>query len=323
VFWTFLFPVLMAAGLGIAFRSRPEGPAKVAVLAAGPGATELAVRLDSSPLLEAEVLDDSAAARALRTGKVAVVVVPAGPTAVEYRFDHTRPEGVSARRLVDDMVQRQAGRADPVAVREVRLEERGSRYIDFLIPGLLGMNLLGSGVWGIGFSIVDARRKRLLKRLVATPMSRASYLLSFIISRLAMLVLEAGLLLAFGALAFGVPLRGSLVALFLISLLGALAFGGLGLLIASRPKTIEGASGLMNLAMVPMWVFSGVFFSSSRFPPLLQPLVQALPLTAVNDALRANMLEGAGLAQVAPELGIIAAWLVVCFAIALRIFRWQ
>src|SRR6185436_14246962 len=130
----------------------------------------------------------------------------------------------------------------PVAVREVRLEERGSRYIDFLIPGLLGMNLLGSGVWGIGFSIVDARRKRLLKRLVATPMSRASYLLSFIISRLEMLVLEAGLLLAFGALAFGVPLRGSLVALFLISLLGALAFGGLGLLIAARPKTIEGAS---------------------------------------------------------------------------------
>jgi ABC-type multidrug transport system permease subunit len=251
------------------------------------------------------------------------VVVPEGPAAVEYRFDHTRPEGISARRLVDDMVQRQAGRADPVAVREVRLEERGSRYIDFLIPGLLGMNLLGSGVWGIGFSIVDARRKRLLKRLVATPMSRASYLLSFIISRLAMLVLEAGLLLAFGALAFGVPLRGSLVALFLISLLGALAFGGLGLLIAARPKTIEGASGLMNLAMVPMWVFSGVFFSSSRFPPLLQPLVQALPLTAVNDALRANMLEGAGLAQVAPELGIIAAWLVVCFAIALRIFRWQ
>lgn len=323
VFWTFLFPVLMAAGLGIAFRSRPEAPAKVAVLASAPGAAELAARLDESPLLEAQALDDSAAARALRTGRVAVVVVPQSSMAMVYRFDDTRPEAISARRIVDDLIQRQAGRADPVQVSEARLQERGSRYIDFLIPGLLGMNLMGSGVWGIGFSIVDSRRKGLLKRLVATPMSKAAFLLSFIISRLSMLVLEAGLLLVFGALAFGVPLRGSIAALALISLLGALAFGGLGLLIASRAKTIEGASGLMNLAMVPMWVLSGVFFSSARFPAFVQPLVQALPLTAVNDALRANMLEGAGLAQVAPELGIIAAWLVVCFAIALKIFRWQ
>jgi ABC-type multidrug transport system permease subunit len=185
------------------------------------------------------------------------------------------------------------------------------------------MNLLGSGIWGIGFSVVDARRKRLLKRLVATPMSKAAYLASFIISRLAMLVLEAGLLVAFGMLAFGVPMRGSIGTLVLICLVGALAFGGLGLLVAARPRTIEGASGLMNLAMVPMWVFSGVFFSSARFPQVIQPFVQALPLTAVNDALRATMLEGAGLAEVAPELAIVLAWMVVCFVIALKIFRWQ
>jgi ABC-type polysaccharide/polyol phosphate export permease len=323
VFWTFLFPVLMAAGLGIAFRNRPESATRIGVLAAAPGAAALAGSLDSNRLIEARVLDDSSAARELRTGRVTLIVAPHRPDSIEYRFDDTRPDGIAARRLVDDVLQRAAGRADPVLVVETLIQERGSRYIDFLIPGLLGMNLLGSGIWGIGFSVVDARRKRLLKRLVATPMSRASYLLSFILSRLTMLVFEAALLLGFGSLVFGVPMRGSLLALGVICLLGALAFGGLGLLVAARPRTIEGASGLMNLAMVPMWVGSGVFFSSARFPEVVQPFIQALPLTAVNDALRANMLEGASLAGVAPELAIVAAWLVVCFAVALRIFRWQ
>lgn len=323
IFWAFLFPVLMTAGLGIAFRSRPEAPSKVAIQAGAPAASEAMARLTGNPLLEPALMDDSAAARALRTGRVALVVIARSADNVEYRFDDTRPEGISARRVVDDALQRGAGRSDPVLVSEARVREKGSRYIDFVVPGLLGMNLLGSGIWGIGFSVVDARRKRLLKRLVATPMSKAAYLASFIISRLTMLVLEAGLLVAFGILAFGVPLRGALGALLLICLLGSLAFGGLGLLVAARPRTLEGASGLMNLAMVPMWVFSGVFFSASRFPEVIQPFVQALPLTAVNDALRANMLEGASLAQVAPELAIVVAWMIASFLLALRIFRWQ
>jgi ABC-2 type transport system permease protein len=323
VFWTFLFPVLMTAGLGIAFRSKPEERARVAVLASAPAAESAAARLRGNRLLDVQLLDDSAAERALRTGKIALVIVPQALAAVEYRFDDTRPEGIAARRLADDALQRAGGRSDPVTVRESRLRARGSRYVDFVVPGLLGMNLLGSGVWGIGFSIVEARRKRLLKRLIATPMPKASYLASFILSRLSLLVLEAGVLLLFARLVFGVPLRGSFIALALICLLSALAFGGLGLLVASRARTVEGASGLMNLTMVPMWVFSGIFFSSARFPEVIQPVVQALPLTAVNNALRANMLEGATLAQVAPELAIVGAWLVVCFAVALRIFRWQ
>jgi ABC-type multidrug transport system permease subunit len=323
IFWTFLFPVLMAAGLGLAFRGRPEEPSRIAVLSGAPAAAEVAGRLARDSLLRVERLDDSAAALALRTGKITLVVVPEGPAGVTYRFDDTRPEGITARRLVDDALQQAAGRQNPVAVSEARIREKGSRYIDFVIPGLLGMNLLGSGVWGIGFGIVDARRKRLLKRLIATPMPRAAYLGSFVLSRLTLLVVEAGFLLACGALLFGVPMRGSWLALAAICVLSALAFGGLGLLIAARPRTIEGASGLMNLTMFPMWVLSGVFFSSSRFPAVVQPVIQALPLTAVNNALRANMLEGANLAQVAPELAIVAAWLVVTFVVALKLFRWQ
>lgn len=323
VFWTLLFPILMTIGLGVAFRSRPAERASIAILATAPGAEAVAARLRADSLLDVALLDDSAAAQALRTGRVALVAAPAKDGAVEYRFDDTRPEGVAARRVVDDLLQRAAGRTDPVTVRERTIRERGSRDVDFVVPGLLGMGLMGNGIWGIGFAVVDARRRRLLKRLVATPMPRAAYLSSFIISRLGLLVVESGVLLGFAALAFGVPIRGSAAGLVVTCVLSSLAFAGLGLLIAARPRTIEGASGLMNLAMVPMWVFSGVFFSSSRFPAVIQPLVQALPLTAVNDALRLSMLEGAPLLRLVPELAIIGAWIVGTFLLALRIFRWQ
>src|SRR5262245_33503974 len=324
VFWTFLFPILMTIGLGIAFRSRPEAPAKVAVLRDAPGAGSTAAALAAPPhRIEVQLLDDSAAARALRTGKVALLITPQANGGVQYRFDDTRPEAIAARRIADDALQRAAGRRDPVAVQETRVRERGSRYIDFVVPGLLGMNLLGSGVWGTGFAIVDARRKRLLKRLIATPMSRSQYLASFVLSRLTWLVLEVGLLLGFAVLVFGVPVRGSLLELTVICLLSALSFASIGLLLASRALTVEGVSGLLNLVMLPMWIFSGVFLSSSRFPYVIPPLIRALPLTAVINALRATMLQGATFQAVALELAIITAWLVVSFPLALRMFRWK
>ena len=321
VFWTFLFPVLMTVGLGLAFRSKPADVARIAVVAPAP--PELMTRLGGHHELEVQLLDDSAAAKALRTGKIALILAPGADGAVEYRFDDTRPEGVAERRLTDDVLQRATGRTDPVAVSDTHVRERGSRYIDFVVPGLLGMGFLGNGVWGTGFAIVDARRKRLLKRLVATPMPKPAYLASFVLARMGVLVFEAGILLLFARFVFGVPLRGSLITLGLICLVSSLSFNALGLLVAARPRTLEGASSLMNLAMVPMWVLSGIFFSATRFPELTQPFIQALPLTAVNDALRANMLEGASLAQVAPELAIVLAWLVACFFLAMRLFRWQ
>jgi ABC-type multidrug transport system permease subunit len=127
----------------------------------------------------------------------------------------------------------------------------------------------------------------------------------------------------FGIVVFQVPVRGSLWMLVALCVLGSLSFSALGLLIASRAQTIEAASGLMNLVMMPMWIVSGVFFSSQRFPTALQPVIATLPLTALIDALRANILQGAALAQIAPQMGILAGWLVVCFALALRLFRWR
>ncbi|HEX6573824.1 MAG TPA: ABC transporter permease [Gemmatimonadaceae bacterium] len=330
VFWTFVFPILLAVGLGLAFRSKAPGkptvgiiPPKLGVASVpdlGPPWTSL--ERDSSVVVKA-YRDDSAGLRALRTGKIAILVAADSGGKVRYVYDPSRGESFTARLLVDRAIQAGAGRKDPVAVTERKVSEKGSRYIDFVIPGLLGMNLMGSGIWGIGFAIVDQRGKRLLKRFMATPMSRSQYLLSFLLSRLFFLILEVITLLGFGAVAFGVPLRGSLIQLGLICLLSALSFSALGLLIASRAKTVEGVSGLMNFVMMPMWIFSGVFFSSSNFPNVVQPLIKALPLTAVNDALRANMLEGTQITALGLEMAVIVGWLVVSFVAALKLFRWR
>lgn len=318
LFWVFAFPIILAAGLGLAFRNRPPEVLQIGVVT-----TTLAGPLRAEKLLDVKVFTPQAGQKALRDGKVALLALPGSGGSVIYEYDDTNPEGRTARMLADRAVQRAAGRVDPVGSGERILREPGSRYIDFLIPGLLGMNLMGSSIWGMGFSIVDARRKKLMKRLVATPMPRHYYLLSFALSRLLLLGLEVGVLLGFGAWVFDVPVRGSLLDIAMLSVASSLSFGAIGLLIASRAQTIEAVSGLMNVVMMPMWVLSGVFFSAQRFPDVLQPVIKILPLTAVIDALRANMLQGASLVELAPQLGILGGWTIVCFGVALKIFRWR
>lgn len=320
IFWVFFFPILLAFGLGVAFRTQGEAPVHAGVREV-PGAEAIVSALSRNPALRVRTLSPGAEDKALRNGEVEVIVVPGEPPG--YRFDATRPESRVARLVVDATLQRARGREDAFAPREERVEVTGSRYIDWLIPGLLGMNIMGTGMWGIGFSLVMARSKRILKRLAATPMSRADYLLAQILARLVFLVLEVGALLAFAWLAFGVPIRGSVVTLAVIAVLGTLSFGGLALLIAARPRTIEAVSGWMNFVMMPMWVLSGVFFSSAHFPAVAQPFIRALPLTALNEAFRAVMLDGAPLAALAPQVLVLGGWGGICFAIALKIFRWR
>ena len=323
VFWSFVFPVLLAVGLGIAFRNRPAETVHVGVVES-PQSPEITAAIRRHDGLEPEPLPSIDSAEAvLRAGRIALIVIPGDPGHVDYVFDDTRPDARSARLLVDDAIQRGAGRDDPVESADSLVREAGSRYIDFVIPGLIGTNIMGSTVWSLGYSIVDARRRRLLKRLIATPMSRAHYLLAFLISRLALLAGEVILIVGFARLFFGVPMRGSPVLFGTAAVMSALAFGGLGLLIASRARTIEGASGLMNAAMLPMWLLSGVFFSAEHFPKAIQPLIHALPLTAAIDAMRGTMLRGDGWATVAPQFGVLAAWMLVCGTLALKLFRWR
>jgi ABC-type multidrug transport system permease subunit len=328
VFWVFVFPLLLASGLGIAFRNKPADASSVAIVA-GAGAQQVETLLQRSPkhaAFKVDVLEGDAARKGFRLGKYDLVIepdlAPNGAGGLRYRYDPARPESVLARAEVDEALQTAAGRKDVVATSEATSSEPGSRYIDFLIPGLLGMNLMNSGMWGIGFALVDMRQRKLLKRFVGTPMRRGDFLLALLSSRLVLMIIEIGLLLTLGVIVFHMKVLGSLFAILLLGSLGAFCFGGIGLLTASRAQKIESVSGLMNLVMMPMWIFSGVFFSYERFPGVIQPLIKALPLTALNDALRASILEGTPLIHQWPRLLVMAVWGGISFALALRWFRW-
>jgi len=320
MFWVFGFPLILALALGFAFREKPPDRIQVSVVA-GPNAQQRLAALQKSKTLLPRIMNEQEARDALRRGKVSLLIE--GTDTVVYRFDATRPDALGARNETDDVLQAAAGRRNVLAPREERVHEQGARYIDFLIPGLLGMNLMGTGMWSMGFTIANARMKKLLKRLVATPMRKTDYLLAMFLSRLIWLLLEVSVLVAFGWIVFGVRVNGSLAVLAILCIVGGYAFSGIGLLTASRAKTIEAVSGLMNLIMMPMWLCSGVFFSYERFPDSVKPFIRVLPLTLLNDALRAVVNDAAGLPQISLQLGLLSVWGIVTFIIGLKIFRWQ
>ena len=333
VFWVFIFPLLLAAGLGIAFRNKPADITSVVVVD-GPGAQRTLAMLQTSDkdsadkrspsrsTVQATVLDRDAALQAFHLGKFDLAIACNPDGSYTYYYDPARPESVLSRAEIDAKLQSAAGRKDALITSAQSSSEPGSRYIDFLIPGLLGMNLMNSGMWGVGFALVEMRQRKLLKRFVATPMRRSDFLLALTSSRLVLMVIEVGLLLSFGVLVFHMPMQGSIVSVLLLGSLGAVAFGGVGLLTACRAQKIETVSGLINLVMMPMWIFSGVFFSYQRFPAITYPFIKALPLTALNDALRATILEGASLGSQSGRLLVLAVWGGVSFVLALRWFRW-
>jgi ABC transporter DrrB family efflux protein len=317
IFWIFIFPILLAVGLGIAFRNRPAD-----VLQVGATTAQLTQALAADKGLTAVTVDEAAGTHQLATGQILLLAIQR-PDGVAYKYDDTNPDARTARLLADRAVQTAAGQHDAVKADNELVHETGARYIDFVVPGLLGMNLMGSAMWGLGFSIVDDRRKKLLKRMVASPMPKWQYLAAFLLSRMVMLLIEVAVFLTFTRVVFGVPFRGSLVELGILCLMTSLAFSSLGLLVASRAKTTEAVSGLMNLVMLPMWILSGIFFSASRFPAVIQPVVRALPLTAAIDAIRGNMLQGMSLSHEMAPVSILLAWVVVPFAVSVWIFRWR
>ncbi len=324
VFWVFVFPLLLALGLGIAFRNKPEGAIPVAIVEgvdAGK-AQALLARTPEHDRFKAQLLSAEEAQKGFRLGKYDIVIESGVNGGFQYRYDPARPESVLAETEVNNALQVAAGRQDVFAAAIIKSSEPGSRYIDFLIPGLLGMNLMNSGMWGIGFALVDMRQRKLLKRFVGTPMRRGDFLLAIMTSRLLLMVIEIGLLLVFGVVFFHMRVLGSVFSIALLGGLGSLCFGGVGLLTASRAQKIESISGLINLVMMPMWIFSGVFFSYERFPAAIHPLIKALPLTALNDALRASILEGTPLLQQWPRLLIMGLWGGISFVLALKWFRW-
>ncbi|MFN9267902.1 MAG: ABC transporter permease [Planctomycetaceae bacterium] len=358
IFWVYGFPLIMALSLGIAFRDRPQAKLNIDLVAPGGDTTAPAwwSTLQEDPRLTLHTPAPDAWTRRLRDAKTDLVLIAPGMTGSssgsatssnETPSNESAPNGVAphetsaggpsgwqvwseprradsllAREVVENVLHRQTT-APPPDFEPRELQEAGSRYIDFLIPGLLGMNLMGGGLFGVGFVLVDMRVKKLLKRFLATPLRHGDFLLSVMLSRLLFMLPEILALLLFSRFLFGVTVRGSYGELALLVLLGGFCFAGIGLLVASRATTLETASGLMNLLMLPMYVLSGVFFSADRFPEAMQPLVRALPLTALNDALRGVMLEGESLVELSRPCLTLVLWGVLSFAVALRIFRWK
>lgn len=322
VFWVFGFPLLMALGLGMAFRSKPPEMPEVAVLVEGAD-RKLADALVQSKDLHAKIYDDEREAfRALTHARVDVIV-ELSEKGARYRFDPTQDKSPHARLVVDGILQQQSGQTRPLATEQVTVSEPGSRYIDFLLPGLIAMNLMGSSMWGVGYNLVVARKRKLLRRYAVTPMRRSHFLLSYFFSRALFLALELGVLVAFGKLIFGCRLEGSLFSFLIVGFLGAASFAGISLLIGARIDNTESANGWMNLIQLPMWVLSGTFFSYERFPEFLHFPIELLPLTALVNALRAIYNDGAGLASLGPELAVMAVWGGAGYLLALRSFKWQ
>jgi ABC-type multidrug transport system permease subunit len=323
IFWVYVFPLLLAIALGIAFRDKPVGKIVIDVQD-GEGAKELKEELAKNEHFKVEIYSAADAAKRLERGQTEVVVKPGGTSSApryDYTFDQKNVESENARNAVDSYLARHNNGTAP-AFEDHSLPERSGSYITFLIPGLIGMNLMGGGLWGVGFATVDLRVRKLLKRLIATPMRKSDFLLSIMLSRLIFALPEIVLLLGFAWLVFGVEIKGNLLSLMAVVVLGSMSFMGVGLLMACRAQTLEAISGLMNLVMLPMYIVSGVFFSSKHFPDMVQPLIKLLPLTALNDALRGVMTDGEPLWKLWPQLLIIAVWGGVSYVLALRWFRW-
>lgn len=323
VFWTYFFPILMVVALGVAFRNKPIESITVDVVESSHSA-KILESLTSDERIVASAFEAEVCAERLRTGKTDLYVASeSGPENLVYSYDPTKPGSIVAKDLADQILQKAAGRVDPIQTSVEELSEPGGRYIDFLVPGLLGMGLMGGGLWGVGFATVDLRIRKLLKRFVATPMKKSHFLSAIMASRMCFMIPEIVFLVIFSWLFFGVQIYGSWLSILALIVIGSIEFSGIGLLVASRAKTLETVSGLMNLVMLPMWTLCGIFFSYERFPEAVQPIIKLLPLTPLNDGLRAVMLEGATLASLWPEITIMAAWGVVTFVIALLIFRWN
>ena len=318
LFWTFGFPLILTVVLGIAFRPIEGEPLPVVVVE-DEGADATLARLARDPELEVSRASTEDARRWLLSGRVLALVepLPTESPGARVRSDPTRPESRLARARVE-----RALLEAPSAIEDAPLREPGTRYVDFVVPGLVGMNVMTVCLWGIGWNVVEARSRKLLRRLAVTPMKRSHYLLSFVLAHLGLVLVTLAVILGFAYASFGVGVRGAVLDYVLLVALGSLAFSAMGVLLASRTDNVEVLSGMVNAASLLQLVASGVFFSTARFPDWSLGALRLMPLTALVDALRAVAIEGRSVLELPMELAVLAGWTLIAGALGLRVFRW-
>lgn len=323
VFWTYGFPFVMTIVLGLAFSGGGAEPSRIGVLGSGFDAA-VGIERSAAETDELQVVrfaDEESARRALIAGRIELVL--GGDIANPILdLDPRRPGSELAELRVDRRLSIARGVDPGPEVDRHEIVEPGGRYVDFVLPGLIALNVLGAGVYGIGYNIVQMRSRNLFRRLWVTPVGRAEFLLGFLGARGVLALIPPFVILLFGSVAFGVPVRDGLPMFALLVLAGAASFSGLGMLISSRARTLEAVSGLMNFVMLPMWLLGGAFFSTAKFPETVQPLLRAVPLSWLCDGFRDALLGAEVHVDQWTAVGLLFGFGVLCFGIATRVFRW-
>lgn len=323
-FWVIFMPIVWMLALGFAFSEpKPEiyGIGWPQEQSASEFGNQVHEALMKSAQIKLREADTQELINHVKRGEISLIVSSESGKA-SYWLDAANPEARRARDYVDNLIQKAGGRTDPITTSEFPMQSQGGRYVDFLIPGLLGLSIMTSSLFGIAMTIVANRRENLLKRYMATPMRPWEYVVSHSIGRMIILTAEFLAVMVTGVLIFKFQVFGHWGSYILLTILGAAAFTAIAILCASRTKSIPMVSGITNLISLPMMMLSGVFFSKNNFPDWLQQGVAYLPLTALNDALRKIALEGQSLTQVSQEMLVLGGYFVVGSVLSLKLFKW-
>jgi len=324
-FWVMFMPILWMVVLGFAFSKprpesygvgwlSPETPSTLSESTHKALTENRQIHLWEAPLGELETR--------IKRGEISMILQFDAQSKATYRLDQNNPEAVRARNFVNDVVQNQGGRTDPVPQSSENIQAEGGRYVDFLIPGLLGLSIMTTSLFGVGMTIVSNRKENLLKRYLATPMRAYEYIVSHMFGRLIILTADFSAVMIAGYLIFHFRLYGNFLHYVLFAILGAAAFTAVALLCAARTRSVPMISGLTNLISLPMMMLSGVFFSKNNFPDWLREGTAYLPLTALNDGLRKIALEGLPIQALGPEITVLGLYTVIASVIAQRLFKW-
>ncbi len=350
LFWGIIFPILMSLGLGIAFTKKPDVVRNVAVITESRSIAERSDQLAEFLKSNAEfvrseddpktfyriILDDEQLGRTtfifkltrweealtlLKQGNVSIVLDNENGE-INYHLDPANPDGQLNYLKLSALFEHgpDSGK-NSAAVQALTLP--GTRYIDFLLPGLIAMGLMMACMWGLSYGMIDRRSKKLLRRMIATPMKKSYFLIAIIFVRFTMNFIEALLLFVVAWLVFGITIQGNTLALLLLFVAGNIAFAGIAILFSSRTANTEIGNGLVNAVVMPMMVMSGVFFSYHNFPDWLIPYIQMLPLTMLADGMRSIFIEGAGFAEIMLPSAILTVTGIVFFTAGLKIYKWH
>jgi len=345
LFWGIIFPILMAWGLGIAFTKKNDLTRKVAVVRyignehinsdsklfnflqkdAKKKGSDYVLELKNQKLGNLSIIfietNWTDAYKLLKKGNISIILEDHVDD-IKYHFDPANSEAFSLYQQISSLFQYGINTYSKSEAEIKPLTISGTRYIDFLIPGLLSMGIMMSCTWGISYTLIDRRSKKLLRRMVATPMKKTNFLASLIIARFAMNFAEGIILVLFAWLYFHIQIQGSIPALIAIILAGNIAFSGISILLSSHTANPEIGNGIINAFVTPMMVVSGIFFSYHNFPDWSMPFIRHLPLTILADSVRSVFNESINLVDIYREILILTGTGVICFIAGLKIFKW-